>query len=77
VTEKCKHADENRKWGIIGPLCALCYQESIERLRADNERLRDAVTLGMRYLKGRYPVPVKEKEVLAQMQAALDSKEQP
>lgn len=49
--------------------------DEIERLRAENARLRAAVTLGMHYLKGRYPVPVKEKEVLAQMQTALDSKE--
>lgn len=49
--------------------------DEIERLRAENLRLRDAVTLGMHYLRGRYPVPVKEKEVLAQMQTVLDSKE--
>jgi len=40
----------------------------------ENAALRAAVTLGMHYLKGRYPVPVKEKEVLAQMQAALNGR---
>ena len=35
------------------------------------ERLREAVKTGMHYLKGRYPVPVKEREVLAKMLSAL------
>lgn len=52
-------------------------EQVIRSLRAENARLRDAMTLGMHYLKGSYAIPVKEKEVLAQMQAALDVKEKP
>ena len=40
----------------------------------ENAALRAAVTVGMHYLRGRYPIPVREKVVLAQMQAALDLK---
>lgn len=46
-------------------------EQVIRALRVENERLRGAVEIGMHYLKGHYPIPVKEKEVLAKMKAAL------
>jgi len=51
----------------------------VERLRAENASLHQrfdnacaALRLGMGHLKGFYPVPYKEAEVLATMQAAID-----
>ena len=59
--------------------------QEVERLRAENASLHQrldnacaALRLGMGHLKGFYPVPYKEAEVLATMQAAIDAtKEKP
>lgn len=59
-------------------------QDVIDLLRVENAALRRrldnacaALRLGMSHLKGFYPVPYKEAEVLATMQAAIDGKGKP
>lgn len=71
MTDAVIDAEIERMFAVVDEYLSKCKREG------EVERLRAAVTMGMHYLKGRYPVPVKEKEVLAAMQAALDGKEKP
>lgn len=62
--------------GVSPPDAAALVEENAA-LRRRLDTAHAALRLGMSHLKGHYPVPYKEAEVLATMQAALDAKEKP
>lgn len=56
----------------VSPLDAVTLVEENVALRRRLDTAHAALRLGMSHLKGHYPVPYKEAEVLATMQAAID-----
>jgi hypothetical protein len=69
-----REAVEREVLRIVGvsPLDAVTLVEENAALRRRLDTAHAALRLGMSHLKGHYPVPYKEAEVLATMQAAID-----